>query len=93
MMIEPPGDFGGTGVLEVHDGVFVAVKLFFVEQGPGAVQQAGENEGDIACDPLPVKAREESGGAMPHQSIYRDRRPELSIVPFNGPASTLAAAM
>ena len=34
VMVEPPGNFGRAGVLEVHDGVFVAIKLLFIEQAP-----------------------------------------------------------
>ena len=31
VMIEPPGDLGRGGVLEIHDGVFVAVEVALVE--------------------------------------------------------------
>ena len=44
VMIEPPGDFGRAGILEVDDGVFVAIELLFIEQCAGAMQQAGEDE-------------------------------------------------
>jgi len=61
MMVEPPGDLGRAGILEVHDGVLVAIELLFIKQGPGAVQQAGENEFDVAANPLPVETREQGG--------------------------------
>ncbi len=40
VMIEPPGDFGRRGVLEVDDGVLVAGEIGFVEEGAGAVDEA-----------------------------------------------------
>src|SRR5438477_7253806 len=61
VMVEPPSDFGRTGILEVHDSVFVAVKLLLVKQGSGAVQQAGKNEADVVADAFPVKTRKQSG--------------------------------
>ena len=38
MMVEPPGDLGRTGILEVHDGVFVAIEVSLVEKRARAVQ-------------------------------------------------------
>ena len=81
MMVEPPGNFGRTGVLEVHDGVFVAIKLLLIEQRPGAVQQAGENEGDIVSDPLPVKAREEGGRRCPVKAFVVIEDPNFQSFP------------
>jgi hypothetical protein len=40
VMIEPPGDPGRGRVFEIDNGVFVAGEFSFVEQGPGAVDQA-----------------------------------------------------
>ena len=40
VMIEPPGNLGRAGVFEVDNGVFVAVKICFVEKRAGAMQQA-----------------------------------------------------
>jgi len=62
VMVEPPGDFGRAGILEIHDGVFVTIEVVFVKKRAGAMQQAGEHELDIVADPFPVKAREERSG-------------------------------
>src|SRR5215469_2673209 len=59
VVIEPPGDFGRTGVLEIDDGVFVAVKLPLVKESAGAMQQSGELEIDVIADSLPVKTRKQ----------------------------------
>ena len=40
VVIEPPGNLRRAGILEIHDGVFVAIKIGFVEKSPRAVQQA-----------------------------------------------------
>ena len=40
MVIEPPGDFSRTGILEVHDGVLVSIEFSLVEEGPRSMQQA-----------------------------------------------------
>ena len=31
MMVEPPGNFGRTGIFEVHNGVFIAIEVSLVE--------------------------------------------------------------
>ena len=55
-MVEPPGDFGRAGVFEVDDGILVAVELIFVEQRPGTVDQAGEDEVGIAANAFAIEA-------------------------------------
>jgi hypothetical protein len=61
MMIEPPGNFGRAGVFEIDDGVFVPREMGFVEQGSGAMQQAGELKLHVAANALAVKAGEDRG--------------------------------
>jgi hypothetical protein len=58
VMIEPPSDFGRAGILEVHNGVFIAIEMILVKQSPGAVQQAGEHELHVAADPFAVETGE-----------------------------------
>ncbi len=81
MMVEPPGNFGRAGVFEVDDGVLVAIKLFLIEQRSGTVQQAGENEGDIVPNPLPVKARKERGGRCPVKAFVVIEDPNFQSFP------------
>src|SRR5579862_331954 len=60
VVIEPPRNLRRTRVFEVDDGVFVAVKMRFVEKRPGAVQQPGINELHIFTDALPIETRKQS---------------------------------
>jgi hypothetical protein len=57
-MVEPPSDVRGTGILEIDDGIFVAVELLFVEQRAGPVHQPGEFEVDVTANALAIKPRE-----------------------------------
>ncbi len=61
VMIEPPGNLGGTGVLEIDDRIFVAVELLFIKQRAGTVDQSGEFEIDVAADALTIETREQRG--------------------------------
>jgi len=62
VMVEPPGNFGRTGVFEIDDGVFVAVELILIEQSTGAVDEAGEDEIGVAPNALAVKAGKQRRG-------------------------------
>src|SRR5208337_39539 len=61
VVIEPPGNFGRTGIFEIDDGILVAIELIFVEERAGAVQQAGVDEVDIAADAFAVETGEQRG--------------------------------
>ena len=74
VMVEPPGDFRRTGVLEVDDGIFVAVEVGFVKKRSGAMQKAGEDEVGIFANPLAVETGEERGGATLRRNTCRGRR-------------------
>jgi hypothetical protein len=81
MMVKPPGNPGRTGVLEVHDGIFVAIKLLLIEQRPGAVEQTGKDEVDILPDPLPVKTGEEGSRACPVKALVVIEDPNFQSIP------------
>jgi hypothetical protein len=57
-MIEPPGDLGRTGILEIDNRVLIAIELALVEQCTSAVHESGELELGIAADAFGVEARE-----------------------------------
>src|SRR5208282_4483694 len=61
VVIEPPGDFGRTGILEIDDGILVAVELLLVKKRAGTMQQAGVHEVHIAADSFPVETGEQGG--------------------------------
>ena len=79
VVIEPPGDFGRTGILEIYDGVFVAIKLLLVEEGASAMQQAGVDEVHIAADSFAVETGEQGGGASSVETFVVIKDPYSQI--------------
>ena len=61
MVIEPPGNFRRTGILEIDDGILVAIEFVLVEKGTGAVQQAGVDKFHVVADAFLVEAGKKSG--------------------------------
>jgi hypothetical protein len=68
-MVEPPGDFGRTGVLEIDDGVFVAVEMGFIKERSRAMQKAGEDEVGVFANALAIKTGEECGGGSTVETL------------------------
>jgi hypothetical protein len=56
-MVEPPRNLGRGAVLEIDDGVLVAIEFALVEQGAGAVHQPAVLELYVVANPFPVKTR------------------------------------
>jgi hypothetical protein len=56
VMIKPPRDLGRAGILEIDDGVLIAVELLLVKQGARPVDKASELEFRITANALAVKA-------------------------------------
>ena len=69
VMVEPPSNFGRTGILEINDSVFVAVEMGFVKKRSRAVQQAGEEEVGVFANALAIEAGEECGGASSIETL------------------------
>jgi hypothetical protein len=74
-VIEPPGDVGRTGVLEIDDGILVAVKLFLIEKSARTMQEAGVHEVDIAADSFPVETCEQGCRASPIKTLVVIKNP------------------
>ena len=88
VVIEPPGDFGRTGILEIDDGILVAVELLLVEKSARAMQQAGVDEVHIAADSFPVEAGEQGGRGRPVKTFVVIKHPHSqisSLTRFFGP--------
>ena len=79
VVIEPPGDVGRTGVLEIDDGVLVAVKLLLVEKRAGAMQQAAEDEFHIAADSLPIEAGKQGGRGCAVKTFVVIKDPDSQV--------------
>src|SRR5579872_2198395 len=76
VMIEPPRDFRRTGVLEVDDGVLVAIELLIIKQRTRAVDETGENEVGVLADTLAVEARKQRGGGSPVKALVVIENPD-----------------
>ena len=55
MMIEPPGNARRRRILEIHDGVFVAGEVIFVEERTGTMHQPLVFEFGVLANALAVK--------------------------------------
>src|SRR5581483_5201713 len=88
MMVKPPRDFRRAGILEVHDGVFVAIEFRFVEKRTGAMQQAAENKVGVFADSFLIKTREEGSRARPIKTFVVVKNFDSQLVFFPNPNST-----
>ena len=82
VMVKPPGNLWRTGILEIDYCVLVAIKLFLIKQGTGAMQQAGVDKLDIIANPFPVEAREERGGRSPIKTLIVIENPNFQAFPL-----------
>jgi hypothetical protein len=62
VMIKPPGNSWGARVLEIHNGILIAIKVSLIEQGPGTMQQSRINELAITANPLAIEAGKQRRG-------------------------------
>ena len=76
-MIEPPSDFGRTGILKVHDAIFVAVKILFVKQGASSMEQTGKNKMDIATDAFAIETGKERSRTRAVKATIMEENPNL----------------
>lgn len=68
-MVEPPCNFGRTGIFEIDNCVFVAVEMGFVKKRSRAVQEAGEEEVGVFANALAIEAGEQCGGASSIETL------------------------
>jgi hypothetical protein len=57
VVIEPPRYAGRRRVLEIDDGVFVALELFLIEKRSGTMHQANVLKFGVLANAFPVKPR------------------------------------
>ncbi len=90
VVVEPPGNARRGGVLEVDDGVLVAIELGFVEQAAGAMHQPAEDELGVVANALAIKARKQRRARCPVETLIVEEHPD----PQTGPLSlfSLSAA-
>ncbi len=77
MMVEPPGELWIAGVLEVDDGVLLAVEEAVLEDLGGPVRHAGVVEIGGGVERTAVKAAEKcrGGGAVETVIVVEDAYP------------------
>ena len=80
MMVEPPGDFGRAGILEIHDGIFVAIKVVLIEQGSRRGAAGRRKQTQRRCEFVHGKNARKALRMTPRQSTCRDKTPELSTL-------------
>ena len=78
VVIEPPGDLGRGGVLEIDDGVFVAGEVALVKQGAGAMDKAVILIVSSRVDALAMEACEERSRACTVKTfvVIKDADPQ-----------------
>ena len=62
MVVKPPGDPRRTRILEIHNGVFAAVKHMFFERVRGAMRHAGKAKLGLGVHAFAVKSGKKGGG-------------------------------
>jgi hypothetical protein len=68
-MVEPPVEFLGRRILEVNDGVLVAVEHLFVKERAGAVQERRVINVRAIVDLRAVEAREDRRRRHPVEAV------------------------
>jgi hypothetical protein len=86
MVVEPPGDFGRVRVLEIDDGVFVAIEQAGSPRLRSPVGHAGEAELRRGIEFFLVKAVEKSGGGGAIKTAVVETQPDaghvVAMAPF-----------
>ena len=76
MVVKPPGDFRRGGILEVHDGVLVAIKIRFIKECACPVNQSGELKLRVRADALAIKTREQGRRCRPIETLAVKEDPD-----------------
>jgi hypothetical protein len=81
VVIEPPGNFWRTGILEIYDSILVAIELFLIEQRASPMQEAGVNKLHIVAivDSFAVETRKQGSRASPVKTFVVIKNPHSQI--------------
>ena len=69
MVVEPPGHLGAGAILEIDNGVLVAVEQAFVEQLRRFVGQAAINKFGVRIEGFLHETAEVGGGCRPVEAV------------------------
>jgi hypothetical protein len=77
MMIKPPSNLWGSGILEVDDGILVAIKISFIEERACTMHQAGELEVHFRPYAFAVKAGKQRRRGRPVKTFAVKKDPDF----------------
>src|SRR5690348_2059200 len=82
-MVEPPGQLRRRRVLEVHNGVFVAIENRPFERLRRAVNHSAITEFRIFADAFAIETRKDSGGSSTVEALIMEANADFH--PVNWP--------
>jgi hypothetical protein len=77
MMVKPPGNFWGSGILEVDDGILIAIEICFIEERARAMHQSGELEVHSRPYAFAVEARKQRSRSRPVKTFTVKKDPDF----------------
>src|ERR1051325_8217865 len=89
-MVKPPCNLGRAGILEIHDGVLIAIKVRFVKERPPPVQQSGKDKLHVPANALPVETRKQRRRRSSVETLVVIKDSNFQIRPFEFPLSVAA---
>ena len=75
MMVKPPCNLWRSGILEVDNGILVAIKIGFIEERARAMDQPGELKVHVRPDAFAVEARKQRGRGRPVKTLAVKKKP------------------
>ena len=77
MMVKPPRNLWRSGILEVDDGILVAIKIGYIEERARAMHQPGELEVHVRPDAFAVEAGKQRRRGRPVKTLAVKKDPDL----------------
>ena len=76
-MVKPPRNLWRSGILEVDDGILVAIKIGYIEERARAMHQAGELEVHVRPNAFVIEAGKQRGGGCPVKTFAVKKDPDF----------------
>jgi hypothetical protein len=77
VMVKPPGNLRGSGILEIDNGVLVAIKIGLIKERARAMHKSGELEVHVRPDAFAVETRKQRGRGRPVKTFAVKKDPDL----------------
>src|ERR1700693_5222358 len=91
VMVKPPRQLRRTGILEIHDGVLLAVKHSILEWLRSLVRHSGVEEFRVGMNALAVEPRKDRGGGSPVKTLVVEANANLQCMLLPPSTGTPAA--